>query len=403
MQPHPAVLVTNDEDPESYDESDEPELPDGFSFVDDDEIDPVTRFLRGIGSEDRSGLRVTIKRMPDTFDLRGKLRNPANTEINHGDIPFDPDNLVNNVRDTLGGGHYRFSIKNSSGQFVTRPINMTIADPPGSGSVVSAPLSTTPQGRQPKTGDAIDEMIALADKYNKLRAAFGTPNGDASGNTGSVDEQTAVARALMQNPAMMETVVSGLIDKYSGAKDKTPDEPWYKDIALQFVRSGETSQLLVHGVFGLLSGLTELVKKAAGTLAPTQSSSSSNGGELAAATAPPRTIAPPPQFIPQPGDAPVTDDDDTPEHLTILDFLIKDKLANNVPVTPDEEWIAEMYERWPAEVANAETILTMPTATIKFLLIGIDPDYREFLELPHSDRFIDSLKTLIKERTSNVS
>lgn len=92
------------------------------------------------------------------------------------------------------------------------------------------------------------------------------------------------------------------------------------------------------------------------------------------------------------------EDPDAPPYLKVLDFIV-DRLRDNATVAADEDWVIELYERWPDEIAQAELMLrTLPIPGLKLILTGIDPDYQEAFALPHADQFLSDLKSLASKK-----
>lgn len=396
------------EDRDDADDDHYPELPPGFVYVDDTDDDPVARFMKGIGGGDLSGYRVGIKRLPDPFDMRGRFRQPCNIEIQHGDIEFDPENIINNIRDTLGGGRYRLTIKADGGRFVTRPIETLIADPSSGDFVIHQQQQGQQKPGKPLT--PVQEMIARAQEINDLRDAL-FPDRDKETSapaTVSGDSDSVLATAVIKNPEVLNSVISGLVKKFQNSEPTT--EPWYKEVLMTFVRNDEVSPLLVHAGVSIIASVTEILGNAKNSLMPKPNAGSSAPNppvpsqQLALSPIPPMTRPSTDTAIGSNGAGQPTQEqtmdnataDEIPPHLKVLDYLINTKLTANAKVGPDEQWIKDMRDRWPEELKQAEGIIRFASvAQIKIILLGIDPEYSEALELPHADQFLTDLKKLV--------
>jgi hypothetical protein len=161
--------ITFDETIRTDDErGDEPELPTGVELENEADRD-LREFLENLKSDTRAW-KIRVDRLPEYRDT-GQWGRHAPREF-CGDIDFDPANYEAQVQQAFGPGDYLITLHEANQFRFRHKWKIHIAEPLRATNDTPQPVNPFPVQPRARNVDPVDEILAVAEKYNRLRDAF---------------------------------------------------------------------------------------------------------------------------------------------------------------------------------------------------------------------------------------
>ena len=215
---------------------------------------------RGIGVDETLTLRIDRLPFYEQNGLAGvKTEKEFCGVISCTEKFFDTDEYLIEVQRRYGPGEYWLTVRHKNAivsswrervsGFPVPPVAITTepGQPPQMIYQQAPGQATPPRSLKDELKD-FSEMTKLIDGIRGPRE-----EAPAANRT----EEEILAASLLKQPAVIETVVEGLVKRF-GKQNGISDEPWYADVVKDAVKSGQGAQIVKTAIDSLFNGVRGL-------------------------------------------------------------------------------------------------------------------------------------------------
>lgn len=392
---------------------------DGEPIDPDSLVDPLTDFLTAWGAYAEMGYQLSLVRRPDAH-MAGRFYVACDELEPYGQIPFRPTTIIADIQKYFGhsGGRARVSLKDNQAKFITGAhCNFTVPNPLERKPPEQPQTAQTATQQQPPVvqKDALTLALeqALVAKIRRDAEGLLNPGGStqpSAAGFGGVDaEKFAVAKFLMGDAGVRDSVVKNLVGAATG-KAGDPELSGWQWIVYQTINSPDAMRALAPLIAPLLGIIPALLSRLGmnGKGFQTVTHNPNNGAINVQPTQP----RPPAAGLPQQSTAfapaassyvvedEATDEEEETDSMRDVYYLaldaVIDALQADSPVSNDAPWVVAMKESFPEQIKQALGMVKIfDVDTIKSFLLTQDSNYAAPLNLPHARAWLAQFKAAV--------